>query len=57
MNQKLMVAVLRILKHRIKNTNNAQAKSAYILANNLLIYALQGNEKKINEYLEKEGLN
>lgn len=57
MNQNLMVAVLRILKHRIKNTNNAQAKSAYILANNLLIYALQGNEKKINEYLEKEGLN
>lgn len=57
MNQNLMVAVLRILKHRIKNTNNTQAKSAYILANNLLIYALQGNEKKINEYLEKEGLN
>ena len=57
MNQKLMVAVLRILKHRVKSTNNPQARSAYIFANNLLIYALQGNENKINEYLEKEGLN
>lgn len=57
MNQKLMMAVIRILKHRVKNTNNPQARSAYILANNLVIYALQGNENKINEYLEKEGLN
>jgi len=56
MNQKLIVAVLKILKHRIKNTSNVQAKNAYILANNLIIWALQGNEAKINEYLEKEGI-
>lgn len=56
MNHKLMMAVLRIIKHRIKNTANIQARNAYIFANNLLVWALQGNEQKINEILEKEGL-
>lgn len=51
----LMIQVLNILKNRI-NTRNAAAKSAYIFSYNLIIYALQGNDKKIAEFMEKEGL-
>jgi hypothetical protein len=54
MNQRLMMMVLRILKNRINHTQNLQSKSAFIFAYNLIVYAMQGNENKINEIYKKE---
>jgi hypothetical protein len=49
-----MLTVLKILKMRIDHARTPQTKSALIFSYNLMVYALQGNEKKINEFLEKE---
>ena len=53
-NNRLMMTVLKILKMRIDHARTPQTKSALIFSYNLMVYALQGNEKKINEFLEKE---
>ena len=53
-NNRLMMTVLKILKMHIDHARTPQTKSALIFSYNLIVYALQGNEKKINEYLEKE---
>jgi len=55
--KRLMLTVLKILKMRIDHARTPQAKSALIFSYNLIVYALQGNEKKINEYLEREQNN
>lgn len=52
--KRLMLTVLKILKMRIDHARTPQTKSALIFSYNLIVYALQGNEKKINEFLEKE---
>jgi hypothetical protein len=52
-----MMTVLKILKMRIDHARTPQTKSALIFSYNLIVYALQGNEKKINEYLEREQNN
>jgi len=53
-NNRLMMTVLKILKMRIDHARAPQTKSALIFSYNLIVYALQGNEAKINEFLEKE---
>ena len=53
-NNRLMMTVLKILKMRIDHARTPQTKSALIFSYNLMVYALQGNEKKINEFREKE---
>lgn len=53
-NNQLMMTVLKILKMRIDHARTPQTKSALIFSYNLIVHALQGNEKKINEYLERE---
>ena len=57
MDKRLFFIVLRILKHRIDTARNPQSKSALIFSYNLLVYALQGNEEKINEFFQREGLD
>lgn len=52
--KRLMLIVLKILKMRIDHARTPQTKSALIFSYNLIVYALQGNEAKINEFLEKE---
>jgi len=52
--KRLMLTVLKILKMRIDHARTPQTKSALIFSYNLIVYALQGNEAKINEFLEKE---
>ena len=55
--KRLMLTVLKILKMRIDHARTPPTKSALIFSYNLIVYALQGNEKKINEYLEREQNN
>lgn len=52
MNQKLIMYVLDILRWRARHDVNARSRMAYANAYNLLVYAMRGNEEKINEAME-----
>jgi hypothetical protein len=51
-NQKLIMYVLDILRWRARHDVNARSRMAYANAYNLLVYAMRGNEEKINEAME-----
>ena len=52
-NTKYVNAALKILRYWAKNEKNAARRSAFIQAHNLLVYAIRGDEEKMQKYLEE----